>query len=69
MTPDMTLVDELTTRLATDPNVVGIALGGSHAGAVADERSDLDLYVFGDHPPSLALRRRMAFRWTSSPSR
>jgi len=67
MTPDMTLVDELTTRLATDPNVVGIALGGSHAGAVADERSDLDLYVFGDHPPSLALRRTLTAEHDPAP--
>lgn len=67
MTPVMTLVDELTTRLATDPNVVGIALGGSHAGAVADERSDLDLYVFGDHPPSLALRRTLAAEHDPAP--
>jgi hypothetical protein len=67
MTTASTLVDEIAARLATDQRVVGIALGGSQAGTVADERSDLDLYVFGDEPPSLALRRTLGEEHDAAP--
>lgn len=67
MTSPPSLVEEITARLANDPNVAGIALGGSGAGALADERSDLDLYVFGDEPPSLELRRTLAEEHDAAP--
>ncbi len=59
MTPPASMIDELVGRLAMEPGVVGIALGGSRVGTAADEQSDLDLYVFGDEP-SLELRRALA---------
>lgn len=67
MTTAATLVDEITARLATNSNVAGIALGGSGVGTFADERSDLDLYVFGDAPPSLVLRRALAAEHDAAP--
>ncbi len=54
-----TLVEEIIARLATDPGVIGIALGGSRVWTAADEQSDIDLYVFGDEP-SFELRRALA---------
>jgi len=42
------------------PGVVAVALAGSQAGGTADERSDLDLYVYAPGPPSFADRARIA---------
>ncbi len=46
------------------PRVVAVALGGSRVGgksdAHADARSDIDLYVFAETPPSLAARAAVA---------
>jgi len=61
------LIDEIVAHFAMDPTVLGIALGGSQSGAVADQRSDLDLYVFGDAPPSLAMRRTLAAEHDPTP--
>lgn len=54
------LAEQVAGRLAADRGVMAIALGGSHAGLVDDEHSDIDLYVFGEEPPPLALRRTLA---------
>jgi hypothetical protein len=49
------------------PEVTAIALGGSSASAGADERSDLDLYVYGPQPPPLAVRAELARAHDSAP--
>jgi Domain of unknown function (DUF4037) len=47
-------------RYAAHPAVRAVALGGSLAGDLADDRSDLDLYVYADPPLSLDERAAVA---------
>ena len=54
------LVREIAARLGGLPEVTAIALGGSTSAVNADEWSDVDLYVYGPQPPSLALRTELA---------
>ena len=44
---------ELAARFAAFPQVVAIAFGGSHASGAADDKSDIDLYIYTepDLPP------------------
>jgi len=50
----------LATRYAELPDVVAVALSGSQTAGVADEASDLDLYVYARQEPDLDARRRLA---------
>jgi hypothetical protein len=54
------LVREIVERLGELPEVTAIALGGSSVAGNVDERSDLDLYVYGPEPPPLAVRAELA---------
>ncbi len=38
------------------PGVLAVALGGSLAGGLSDDESDVDLYVYADDPPPVAMR-------------
>jgi hypothetical protein len=57
----------IAERLGGLPEVTAIALGGSTASASADERSDLDLYVYGPQPPPLAIRAELALAHDPAP--
>jgi predicted nucleotidyltransferase len=54
------LVREIAARLGGLPEVTAIALGGSTFAGNADERSDVDFYVYSRQPPPLALRTELA---------
>ncbi|MBA2276759.1 MAG: DUF4037 domain-containing protein [Chloroflexia bacterium] len=54
------LARAIAGRMATEPAVTAVALGGSIATRAGDERSDIDLYVFGDAPPPVEVRRAIA---------
>jgi predicted nucleotidyltransferase len=49
------LAQHLAAHYARLPEVIAVALAGSHTAASADAGSDIDLYVFGDAPPADAL--------------
>jgi hypothetical protein len=50
----------IAARFADLPQVVAVALAGSLAAGLADEQSDLDLYVYADAPIPVEIRRRIA---------
>lgn len=50
-------VEELFNELSELPQVNAIALGGSRAGEVYDEKSDYDVYLYVSEIPSEELRR------------
>jgi hypothetical protein len=52
--PGQRQADALATRFAAFPQVVAVALGGSHASGAADAASDLDLYVYTEADLPLA---------------
>lgn len=54
------LVQRVAAAYAALPGVVAVALGGSRVDAEPDARSDIDLYVFAEPPPSLADRASVA---------
>lgn len=56
----MALAHRVAGRLAADPAVEAVALAGSRAGPLAEEGSDLDLYVYAAAEPPEALRRAAA---------
>ena len=48
------------------PGVVAVAMAGSRTAGVADERSDVDLYVYAPEPPPLPDRAAVAARFASA---
>jgi predicted nucleotidyltransferase len=50
----------VAAALAACPEVEAVALGGSLASGEADDRSDVDLYVYGAAPPPRAVRAALA---------
>ena len=58
---------EIAARLGRLPGVAAVALGGSSVAGNADERSDLDLYVYSPEPPSLTLRAELAQAYDPAP--
>lgn len=59
------LVEQLFAALAALPEVEAIALGGSRAGEVFDEKSDYDVYLYCTAPVDEALRRELLGRYCS----
>ena len=54
------LPQAIAAEFAALPQVRAVALAGSQGGRLADERSDLDLYVYASAEPPEAWRARMA---------
>ncbi|HEV2109251.1 MAG TPA: nucleotidyltransferase domain-containing protein [Thermomicrobiales bacterium] len=50
------LARDLSKALASLPGVLAVALGGSLAGDLNEDESDVDLYVYADDPPPVAMR-------------
>jgi hypothetical protein len=61
------LVREIAERLGELPEVTAIAMGGSTSAGNTDGRSDVDLYVYGPQPPSLAVRADLAREHARAP--
>lgn len=59
-------VDELFRDLAALPEVEAIALGGSRAGEIYDEKSDYDVYLYCTAPVAEAVRREILGRYCSA---
>jgi len=53
------LARQISQRLSQAPEVLALAVGGSLAGGQADEKSDIDLYVFTTAEIPLAFRKAM----------
>ncbi len=51
--------EKILEELKKYPQVEAIAIGGSRAGDLYDEKSDYDIYVYGSEPVSEEERRRM----------
>lgn len=60
-------LDEIVRRLSLLPQVTGIALGGSRASGMGDERSDYDVYVFTNEAVPLETRRALAGQFDTHP--
>lgn len=58
-------VEELFHELSALPEVEAIALGGSRAGAVWDEGSDYDVYLYCDGQMAEGVRRDILSRYCS----
>jgi predicted nucleotidyltransferase len=56
----LAIAQSIAARYAQLPQVKAIALSGSQGFGVADERSDIDLYVYSDAEISLAIRQKIA---------
>lgn len=54
------LLAEVTTEFATLPEVRAVALAGSQGGKLADDGSDIDLYVYAEPEPPVAWRTWLA---------
>jgi hypothetical protein len=54
------LLDQITAEFAALPQVRAVALAGSQGGKLADDRSDIDLYVYADSEPPEAWRAGLA---------
>lgn len=61
------VVQTIVDQLSACPAVAAIALAGSIAAKQADDRSDLDLYVFTDGEVPVALRRELALTFDPAP--
>lgn len=59
------LVEALFRELSALPQVEAIALGGSRAGEVYDEKSDYDVYLYGTAPVDEEVRRELLGRYCS----
>jgi hypothetical protein len=53
-------VQAIAAPFASLPQVRAVALAGSLAAGLADEQSDLDLYIYGDAPIPVEIRRGIA---------
>lgn len=65
MLPDT--VRSIVANFSELPQVVAIALGGSHCTGFADAESDYDIYVFVKSEIPLSIRRQLAERFDSAP--
>ena len=54
------LIEEITGEFAKLPEVVAVVFSGSQGSEVSDAGSDLDLYVYAGHEPSLEWRANLA---------
>lgn len=59
------LVEKLFAELSALPQVEAIALGGSRAGEVYDEKSDYDVYLYCTAPVPEEVRRNLLRRYCS----
>lgn len=59
------MFDALIAELSTLPQIDAIALGGSRAGAVHDESSDYDVYLYFNAPVPENIRKEMLSRYCS----
>jgi len=59
------MVESLFQELSQLPQVEAIALGGSRAGAVYDEKSDYDIYLYCTAPVSESERRTILDKYAS----
>lgn len=50
---------EIAAEYAALPQVIAVAVGGSHTAGNGDAESDLDLYVYSREEVPLAARREM----------
>ncbi|WP_220198948.1 nucleotidyltransferase domain-containing protein [Ktedonospora formicarum] len=50
------LTDALVTAFRSLPATLAVVLAGSRTSGIADSRSDMDLYIYADSPPSLEER-------------
>jgi len=60
MDPRIEVAAELASEYGRQPQVEAVALGGSLAGQAADDRSDVDLYVYQTEALSLETRAAIA---------
>ncbi|MDT4761133.1 hypothetical protein [Sphaerochaeta sp. PS] len=60
------MIDTLISWLCTTEGVDALVLSGSRTGLVVDAMSDYDLYVYGEKPLGLEVRREMAALFASS---
>ena len=51
-----TLLEELTEEFKKLPEVTAVVLSGSKGGEFSDDHSDLDIYIYAEHEPSIAWR-------------
>lgn len=56
------LLDEITAEFAALPQVSAVVLSGSRESKFSDNRSDIDLYVYAEPEPSIALRSELGKR-------
>jgi hypothetical protein len=56
------ILQQIVTAIADLPGVAAIALGGSTAAGLADEASDLDVYVYYHQPLAVAADRAVRLR-------
>lgn len=54
------LIEELTGEFAQLPGVTAVVLSGSQGSELSDEGSDIDLYVYAEHEPTMAWRTDLA---------
>ena len=59
------MVEALFRELAALPQIEAIALGGSRAGEVYDQKSDYDVYLYCTSPIDEAVRRRILEQYCS----
>lgn len=55
-----TLLEELTEEFKKLPEVAAVVLSGSKGGEFSDDHSDLDIYIYAEHEPSIAWRVDLA---------
>jgi hypothetical protein len=60
--PNRRVAQEIARDYAAIPEVMAVVLGGSLATGVADDRSDIDLYVYSRTPVPLSARAAIAGR-------
>jgi len=59
----------VAARLARCPEVSAVAIAGSQTAGLSDARSDLDLYVYGDTPIPVEVRRQIAQEFSAPGAR
>jgi len=59
------MIDQLFSELAAWPEVEAIALGGSRAGDVCDEKSDYDVYLYVTEPVKEKTRSELLSKYCS----
>jgi hypothetical protein len=62
------LLEEISGEFAKLPEVTAVVLSGSIGSGNSDEGSDIDLYVYSQHEPSLTWRTELARQFGEKPS-